>query len=344
MKLPFDLGVKLVFRLLVPGFFVMLGVRPILLTLLDASGARDYHDLGCMLAVLVFGWVVTLADMPIYMLFEGRRFWPQRLWLRGVRSEEARLDRWRRSERWNYEQWKAHHSEIHLRRYQEASVELRRFPIDESNGEYVAVFPTRFGNAVTAFEQYPKTRYGADAMFYLARIWLALDKDTKDELDTQQAVADSALYSCVALVVTGGLWAIFGVLRVANAPLPYTATASLALLSAVVSFAASVWLYGLAIYANDQFGLSFRALFDLRLSTLGQTLLAPNGVLATVTTITGDGAPLRQPVREQYGIVWRYLHNYRVKCPRCGKIVPPPQFPSHDCPPLWKTGNSSKQT
>ena len=104
MKLPFDLGVKLVFRLLLPGFFLMLGVRPLLLSALESSGAGTaYHDLALTVATLILGWLLTILDMPIYMLFEGRRFWPARLLLYGLRREEFRLERWIRTERWNYD-------------------------------------------------------------------------------------------------------------------------------------------------------------------------------------------------------------------------------------------------
>src|SRR5689334_17681595 len=117
MKLPFDLGVKLIFRLLVPGFFLMLGVRPILLSSLERSGASSYDDLALTVAILILGWLITVLDMPVYMLVEGRRFWPDRVVAYGVRREEARLQRWLKAERWNYDQFKKHKSVTHQRRY-----------------------------------------------------------------------------------------------------------------------------------------------------------------------------------------------------------------------------------
>ncbi|HET7699035.1 MAG TPA: hypothetical protein VFK57_25170 [Vicinamibacterales bacterium] len=332
MKLPFDLGVKLIFRLLLPGFLLMLGVRPILLTLADASGASAYNDVVCVVAALILGWVVTLLDMPIYMLFEGRRFWPHALWELGVRRETARLQRWRERERSHYNRSLIDPNPIHRRRYEEASVELRRFPLDEATGEYTAAFPTRFGNAVTAFEQYPYTRYGADAIFFFPRVWSTLDKDAREELDTQQALADSALYSSVAVCVTGLLWISYLAVPWVYPGLRYTATPRVALLIGAAGLLSSAALYRAAIHVNDQFGSAFRAVFDMRLASVRKQLLARDGVLGLVAELTGESTA-NAPLRDQYKIVWRYLQNYRVKCPACGLVVPPPRFASHSCAP-----------
>ena len=71
-------------------------------------------------------------------------------------------------------------------------------------------------------------------MFYLPRLWVKLDKDLREELDTQQAVADSAVYSSLALFITGLLWLAYAPLgRVGW--LHYTATSKLALAAGVSS-------------------------------------------------------------------------------------------------------------
>mgnify|MGYP000847476572 CR=1 FL=1 len=40
---------------------------------------------------LVFGFALLLLDRPIYMLLEGRRFWPEKLQDWGVAQQAARL-------------------------------------------------------------------------------------------------------------------------------------------------------------------------------------------------------------------------------------------------------------
>lgn len=80
MKLPFDLGIKLLYRLLLPGFFLMLGLLPVLFALLDMVGLVGLvglaarREVAFVLGVIVCGTVIILADMRIYMFLEGRRY------------------------------------------------------------------------------------------------------------------------------------------------------------------------------------------------------------------------------------------------------------------------------
>jgi hypothetical protein len=83
MKLPFDFGIKLLFRLLLPGFTLTAGISPLLFFIfawIDWPGSHVYF---LIFAVIVSGWLVLVLDMPIYIAFEGRRYWPRRLrtWL-----------------------------------------------------------------------------------------------------------------------------------------------------------------------------------------------------------------------------------------------------------------------
>jgi hypothetical protein len=332
MKLPFDLGAKLILRLLVPGFLLTLGVRPLLLTVLDKSGAETLHDVGLIVAILMLGWLITLMDMPIYMLFEGRRYWPPALLSYGVHRETSRLEKWLDRKRHAYDRWRAALLPVDRRSYEEASVEVRRFPLDEETGESVALFPTRLGNLITAFEQYPKTRYGADAIFYLPRIWVKIDNDLKEDVDTQQALADSALYASLALFITGVLWLLYALAGATRLGwLDYIPAPSLSFGAGVAALVFSALLYRMAIYVNEQFGALFRALFDVYLPTLGSTLLAPDGVLQEVATLTADTSLLGASSRDKYMAVWRYLHNYRVKCPVCGGVINAAEAPQHSC-------------
>ena len=77
MKLPFDLGVKFIFRLVAPGFVLALGLYPLLAGLRDASGVTAPVEYIFIVSILIAGWLMILLDQPIYMLFEGRRFWPR---------------------------------------------------------------------------------------------------------------------------------------------------------------------------------------------------------------------------------------------------------------------------
>ncbi len=91
MKLPFDLRVKLIFRLILPGFFLTLGLFPALATVRDRAQWSIAAEYIFILSILVTGWFITLLDQPIYMLFEGRRFWPMRMRTYFVTQEQKRL-------------------------------------------------------------------------------------------------------------------------------------------------------------------------------------------------------------------------------------------------------------
>jgi hypothetical protein len=189
--------------LLLPGFFLALGVSPIIFTLVDwLNQSFGYHvsfEIAFIITIMLMGWLIVLLDMPIYMLFEGRRFWPKCLREFFIKNEEARL------KKVNRDISQAH---IDYNRYLEASVEKLYFPIDE-NGVYKAKYPSRFGNLLTAFETYSDQRYGMDGIFFWNRIWLKLDKDTREDIDGRQALADSTLYVSFALFVTGCLCLLY---------------------------------------------------------------------------------------------------------------------------------------
>jgi hypothetical protein len=43
------------------------------------------------LETIAFGWAVVVSDMHIYMLFEGRRYWPRAIRKLLVRCQNRRL-------------------------------------------------------------------------------------------------------------------------------------------------------------------------------------------------------------------------------------------------------------
>src|SRR5260370_17941131 len=78
--------------------------------------------------------------------------------------------------------------------YKECWYLLRQFPVD-ANGDPTALQPSRIGNVIIAYEQYPKVRYGMDSVFYWPRLWLLIDKDVREEVDNPWAAVDSILYA-----------------------------------------------------------------------------------------------------------------------------------------------------
>lgn len=74
MKLPFDLSLKIVFRVLLPGFIVALALLPLIDPVLQALNIPNYNEAVFIGVALIGGWLVLMLDMPIYMAYEGRRF------------------------------------------------------------------------------------------------------------------------------------------------------------------------------------------------------------------------------------------------------------------------------
>jgi hypothetical protein len=95
MKLPFEFGTKLVFRLVFPGVILAAATTPLVNAVLDITEIRIKIEYLFPIETLAWGWLVVVCDMHIYMLFEGRRYWPDVIRRFFLRREEARLQRLR---------------------------------------------------------------------------------------------------------------------------------------------------------------------------------------------------------------------------------------------------------
>ncbi|HWS87216.1 MAG TPA: hypothetical protein VN282_09645 [Pyrinomonadaceae bacterium] len=263
MKIPFDFGIKLIFRLLFPGVILTLGFLPLIRAVVSNGGWDASLEYVLGFTVVFLGWLITVSDMPIYIIFEGRRYWPGPLFKFFLWREQRRLAR-------HLAVVKPHETgvlnlmRIYVARRQaepggtpvagrggraaekldlvreavgrtdkglfEAYFDLRTFPLDgKGYEEYRAVRPTRLGNLMAAYERYSTRAYGMDAVFYWYRIWVTLDKDTRGEIDDAQALADSTVYTSFALYCSGLLWAVYAASAYARAPLaarlPWVASA-----------------------------------------------------------------------------------------------------------------------
>jgi hypothetical protein len=317
MKLPFDLSLKFVFRLLLPGLVVALALLPLMETALLVLHIRIAKEAVFIGLALVCGWLVLMLDMPIYMLYEGRRFWPR--WLRRVlvQQEQKYLDRRLEIDR-RYQQKDAR---ILYEDYQEAWVDIRQFPIDES-GKPIACFPTRMGNLIAAYEDYPNSRYGLDAIFFWSRIWVKLDKDLREDIDSSQALADSTLYTSFASSLLGVIFLVYTLLKMFGITgirgVDQASFWSLIVIT-LAGFAAGYLLYRLGLHSQAAYGEWFKAMFDIYHSDLD---FSP--VLKRVGAITGEDEPV--PPQEQAKKAWLYLQYYRVKPRGVPRSIPVPEY------------------
>jgi hypothetical protein len=324
MKLPFDFGVKLFFRLLLPGFLLALGLSPILFTLWDWIGQifNPYlikDEIAFIIVAILLGWVVTICDMQIYMIFEGRRFWPKTLKRFFLKKEQKRIDRILGRIR-KYDSTS--------NEYIEAYADLRTFPIDES-GNYKVIYPSRLGNLIMSYENYPDSRYGMDGIFYWNRIWLKLDKDTREYLDSSQAMADSTLYVSFTLFINGLIWigyalaSVFGVL-----PTKYFPSMPALWSLSCIWFLFAYGIYRLSLHTHGQFGELIKSMFDNYKSKVDQDI---SEVLDEIMTVVDDPSLGMRPRREKRDIVRRYLNYYLILCPECGERLSPPAAKAHNC-------------
>jgi hypothetical protein len=305
MKLPFEFGTKLVFRLVFPGVILAAATTPLVNAVLDITEIRLKIEYLFPIETLAWGWLVVVCDMHIYMLFEGRRYWPDVIRRVFLRREEARLQRLRAI---------AKSSEGKDRRkFLETSVEIGQYPIDEG-GDPRVEHPTRLGNIIEGFETYPKRKYGLDAVFYWYRLWVVLDKDLREEIDTAQAVVDSTVYisfvlyvSAILVLIYAGIESLMNADWYTRAALPglaslYIPQQSMLLVIAAVCLIFARLVYRISLPAHAQFGELFKSIFDQYRSKLSF-----NDVVKEIGEVIGDPQLRYRSTREKNQIVWRYL-------------------------------------
>ncbi len=311
MKLPFSFSLKFVFRLLLPGFIVSTSLLPVLKTLLDRLHYGYSLEYAFTVSIIFVGWLFIVLDMPIYMAFEGRRYWPKWLWTFFKRQEEKRLQ--------SLLQKNKSSQETDHRTYIETSVEMRYFPMNEL-GQYQASSPTRVGNLITSYEDYPFRVYGMDSVFYWYRLWLSIDEDLREHIDSQQAMVDSAIYTATALIVSGVFLLIYASHQLLGLEwIEHLQDTPLLFALSILSFLGCYFVYRSSIFLHAQFGETFKSLFDTH-----RNKVSVEDIIDEIVSITGDPTHKVKSSKEKYMIAWRYLHNYRL---RIGdRVISPPEF------------------
>jgi hypothetical protein len=310
MKLPLEFSIKLVFRLVFAGVILAAALAPAVHGLVQAFGTKIKTEYLFPVEVIIWGWAVLICDMRIYMLFEGRRYWPAWLKELSLRSERRRLKKLADL---------LATPNIDRRRYLEAGVEYALFPVDEGGDAYVA-HPTRLGNIIESFETYPKVKYGLDAIFYWYRLWVVLDKDLREEIDSAQSVVDSTVYVAFAFLISGLVmfayacalaithtgWSLLSWLPVIE--LPYVPRPAMLCGLGGVFLVVGCVVYRLCLPAHAQFGELFKSIFDqFRSRLVFDDLLKEIGDIINYPYLG-----LRSQ-REKNQIVWRYLRWHMIR-------------------------------
>lgn len=307
MKLPFTLSIKFIFRLLLPGFILSIGLSPIIETILLKTNVLFSMEVCFFISIFITGWLFVCLDMPIYMAFEGRRYWPGfiRLYMEG--SERRRLIKLEKIIK-DYKKMDPENQSKHDRKHRNAHQQMQHFPLDQS-GNYDVRYPTRLGNLICAYETYSNRIYGMDSVFYWYRIWIKLDKDLREEIDTQQALADSITYVVTALYACGVLCLLYSCLKMlAFEWIDNLLDIHLLLLFAILLFVGGYILYRKSLHIHAQFGEIFKSIFDQY-----RDYAYFGNIVEEVATLSSDSNLYNEPMKVKYKIVSRYLNFYKVR-------------------------------
>jgi hypothetical protein len=197
---------KLADRNFVLGFFIptLLFSLASILLFLDAPpvdtwlGDLTSKDLGKAAYLLLAVWVVavamTMANQPLYRFLEGYTF-PR--WLARLLRERAqrRLDRDLAELRSLFEREIKEgddFSAVDSARYDELKQKLVSTMPSGPN----EVLPTAFGNAIKAFETYPREIYGADGIPIWLRLASVMPKDFASQIQDARTEVDFLVNCC----------------------------------------------------------------------------------------------------------------------------------------------------
>lgn len=139
-------------------------------------------------------------------------------------------------------------------------------------------------------------------MFFWPRLWVAIDKDLREELDSVQAVVDSAIYCCFVFILSAAMCLLYWAILPWKAWWHWPASAATCLLLARLC-------YFLALPRYAQYGELFAATFDQY-----RDKLKPTNLLTDLDAYAQTGSPVRTE-REANRSGWRFLRWHRYRNP-----------------------------
>jgi len=171
-------------------------------TLLDAAGQTGGWDALLYFVLAVWGCAVLLmmVNHTELQILEGYR-WPVSKISMFRRSEERRFARKQARADELARQWDEQGDAFPKEQLKElAGLQrelVQQFPLDESNR-----LPTRFGNAIRAFEVYSSKIYGADSIPLWLHLSTTIPTDFQGALDDARAQVNCAVNICFFAAVT----------------------------------------------------------------------------------------------------------------------------------------------
>lgn len=144
--------------------------------------------LATLLLTLVIAYLLQAFSHALVQFWEG--YWPKLLWNR-YKSARGVKDRWvkLKKERANARNNPTLHALLHEQLFY-------GYPSQEDK-----LLPTQLGNILRAAEDYAKSNYGMDVVFWWPRLWLILPEPVQHEIEDSQTPMISLLNLATQLVV-----------------------------------------------------------------------------------------------------------------------------------------------
>lgn len=248
------------------------------------------------LAALVFvsGALIAALNGQIYQLYEGRNYWPARLLSWRTAREQARVNKLQALTN------QGHSSDPRVdAKRSEAMDVLRAYPT--RNKVPYAARPTLLGNILAGYEQYPFDRYGMSSIFYFTRIWMEVEKEKKDAMDSTWSIADGFLSMSAVAMAGGVVWIVAALLNgfdiIDLVPL---GDWDVAMLGGAGWLVLGYCLYRISLPFHRQNGEVFKSIFDLYRDKVWKMTKIEDGEIDAWLT------------------AWRYYQFGRLlTCPRC---------------------------
>lgn len=203
--------------------------------------------LATLLLTLIIAHLLQAFSHPLVQFWEG--YWPKLLWnryksARGVNDEWVKLKKERTSARNNPTSYALVHEQL-----------FYGYPSQKDK-----LLPTKLGNILRAAEDYAKSNYGMDVVFWWPRLWLILPETVQQEIEDSQTPMISLINLATQLVVISsagffylcwqykGSWGLFAFLA--------------AFITLIVGITLTVFVYRGAISHAKVYGTLIRSVVD----------------------------------------------------------------------------------
>jgi hypothetical protein len=231
---------------------------------------------GTLLFTLVLAHMLRAFSVSIVQFWEG--YWPLELWNRYMKAVEV-------TGRWHYLRGERRGA-IRVNLDSFASIHERLFYGYPSRED--RLLPTLLGNTLRASEDYAKTTYGMDAVFWWPRLWLILPEAVQRQIDDSETPMISLLNFATQIGLVTLIGSIYLILQFFIKPIgpagsigpidhwPLWKAILAACTTSIVGFVIAFLIYRSAVSQAKSYGMLIRSAVDLYrfdlLKALHQTL------------------------------------------------------------------------